>query len=416
MDVKEFLRAEIDRKLAAADTITNRAGVEGRNLDDGEKAEVQRLIGEVQDHKTRLKNIEDNEELRDSIERMRGPVNEKAEEAPAGSKTIGDAFVNSDAFQSLAQGFKSGAMTGRWTSGPVELPAFGQKVDTVVSPIVQPDVQAGIQPILFQRLTIADLLATGTTDSNTVRYLVETGAPPAANNAAPVAEMALKPASELVFTQVDEPVRKIATFLPVSDEMLEDVAQIRSYLDGRLRLFVQQAEETQLLSGAAAAAPQLVGILNRAGVQNAAKAAGANVVDFVYTGITNIRTNANVEPDGIVMHPTNWAAIRTLKDGNQQYYGGGPFTGAYGNSGGMAVDALWGLPVVVTSSIPVNTALVGAFRTQAQVFRRGGLTVEASNSHADFFQRNQTAIRAEERLALAVYRPAAFHVLTGLNL
>ena len=34
--------------------------------------------------------------------------------------------------------------------------------------------------------------------------------------------------------------------------------------------------------------------------------------------------------------------------------------------------------------------------------------VEASNSHSDYFQRNLTAIRAETRLALAVYRPEAF--------
>jgi hypothetical protein len=41
--------------------------------------------------------------------------------------------------------------------------------------------------------------------------------------------------------------------------------------------------------------------------------------------------------------------------------------------------------------------------------------VEASNSHSDFFQRNLTAIRAERRLALAVYRPQAFHIITALQ-
>lgn len=52
--------------------------------------------------------------------------------------------------------------------------------------------------------------------------------------------------------------------------------------------------------------------------------------------------------------------------------------------------------------------LVGAFKTAAQVFRKGGVSVEASNSHASYFTTNLVAIRAEERLALAVYRPAAF--------
>jgi HK97 family phage major capsid protein len=61
-----------------------------------------------------------------------------------------------------------------------------------------------------------------------------------------------------------------------------------------------------------------------------------------------------------------------------------------------------------------GTALVGSFGQGGQVFTKGGLTVEASNSHADFFQRNQTAIRAERRLALAIFRPGAFGTVSNL--
>ena len=76
---------------------------------------------------------------------------------------------------------------------------------------------------------------------------------------------------------------------------------------------------------------------------------------------------------------------------------------------------LWGLPVALTSAIVAGTALVGAFKTASQIFRKGGLRVEASNCHASFFVENKIAIRAEERLALAVYRPSAFGTVTGLN-
>jgi hypothetical protein len=48
-------------------------------------------------------------------------------------------------------------------------------------------------------------------------------------------------------------------------------------------------------------------------------------------------------------------------------------------------------------------------------WRTTGIRVEASNSHASFFINNLVAIRAEERLALAVYREAAFGLVTGLN-
>jgi hypothetical protein len=50
----------------------------------------------------------------------------------------------------------------------------------------------------------------------------------------------------------------------------------------------------------------------------------------------------------------------------------------------------------------------------AQIFRRGGVRVEASNSHQDFFIKNLVAIRGEERLAFAVYREAAFGQVTGI--
>jgi HK97 family phage major capsid protein len=195
--------------------------------------------------------------------------------------------------------------------------------------------------------------------------------------------------------------------------MLEDIPALRSYLDGRLRLFIQHAEEDQLLNGSGAA-PDLSGILDR-DIQTGTQASlGDTALDAVHSAITAIRANSHMEPDGFVVHPSDWEIFRLAKDQNDQYYGGGPFTGAYGN-GGIAGNSLWGLPAVVTAAIAEGTVLVGAFRSAAQIFRKGGLTVEASNSHEDFFRRNLTAIRAEERLALAVYRPDAFYAVTSVQ-
>jgi hypothetical protein len=56
----------------------------------------------------------------------------------------------------------------------------------------------------------------------------------------------------------------------------------------------------------------------------------------------------------------------------------------------------------------------GSFRRTGILFRKGGLRVEASNQHADFFTRNLTAIRAESRLVLGIRRPAAFGTATAL--
>ena len=65
-----------------------------------------------------------------------------------------------------------------------------------------------------------------------------------------VAEGAEKPEAALEFDEVDEPVKKIASFLPVSDEMLSDTPAIQGYLNARLSLFVRTEEELQFLHGA----------------------------------------------------------------------------------------------------------------------------------------------------------------------
>ena len=66
------------------------------------------------------------------------------------------------------------------------------------------------------------------------------------------------------------------------------------------------------------------------------------------------------------------------------------------------------LPRVLTRT------LVGNFGQGAHTYRRGGVTVEATNSHSDLFVKDITMLRAEERLGLGLYRPAAFTAVSGL--
>jgi HK97 family phage major capsid protein len=127
------------------------------------------------------------------------------------------------------------------------------------------------------------------------------------------------------------------------------------------------------------------------------------------------RGSAFVEPDWLVIHPTDWEAIRLLTDTAGQFFGGGPFQGPYGSGSNIdasnqlsaATDSLWGKPVYVTGIVGAGTAIVGS-TSSAQVWRKGGLTVEMTNSNETDFLNNLLAIRAEERLGLAVYRPTGF--------
>ena len=396
---------EMREELSKARSITDRAATEGRGLTEDEDGTLQ----------THLKSVDTLKEKRDEVraaiavrERV-DAIGEAMEVDPTGKSdvpearrftSIGEAFVKSDGYKALLDRGISGA----WSTGSIEvggkalLSTSGAGAETAGGPLIQPDVQPGINGKLFQRLTVADLMASGSTSSNLVRYMEETIA---TSGAAAVAEGADKPESSLEFDDVDEPVKKIATFLPVTDEMIEDVPQLESYINARLALFVRIEEERELLNGAGGS--ELVGLMSRIPANNKGlRKAGANVTDadHIFRAISRVR-EAFLEPDAIVIHPNDWEGIVLLKDGQQNYLGPGPFAAEAGRT-------LWGLNVVVTTAVAEAQPIIGAFATASQVFRKGGLSVEASNSHSDYFVKNKTAVRAEERLALAVYRPSAF--------
>lgn len=415
MTAKEYLVSEMNRLIDEAKAITATAESEGRDVTGDEKGAVEKLLDVASQHQARIKKIEDTEDLRDRVERISESFNNPVDPEEGDATSMGDAFVKSAGYKNGLKGRPEGFSTGAIPVGQVFAKA---NVTTVLSPVVQPGAPSGPWPILFEARHVRDLLPQGSTDSNAVPVIRETTA---TNAAAGVAEAAAKPESSLVFTQTNEPVKKIATVLPVSDEFFEDVAGMRSYIDSRLAAFVLDAEDSQLLVGAGGNG--IAGITTRAGIQTGTSAAlktasGATApseADAIYAAITAIRVNAFSEPDGAVFHPTNWMEVRLTKDTAAQYLGGGPFTGAYGNGPVPSADSIWGLRVVVTSRMTLHSGLIGDFK-QAMIYQKSPLTVEASNSHASFFIENLIALRAEERLALAVYRPAAFHLITALNI
>ena len=84
-----------------------------------------------------------------------------------------------------------------------------------------PQVAPGIVEKLVQPLSFERLLSGGVATSNTVRYAVEGTALSAA---AGVAEGGNKPESTIAVSTLDEPIKKIATTLTASDELVDDVA------------------------------------------------------------------------------------------------------------------------------------------------------------------------------------------------
>lgn len=358
----------------------------------------------------------------------------KPENTNTTASDIGARFIASDAFKAYKEsGTKDKVVTLPMGSifpgyrGIGEVPAAIDRSAALFQSSgypIQPEFLADPIATLFQPNNIGSLMAQGTTSLPTVRYVTETVT---AQGAAETAEGGTKPEAQISFASVDEPVRKIAVTLPLTDESLEDVPLLRAYLNARLRLFLQMREDSQLLNGNGTP-PNLQGILNRSGINTATSYSigGANpdqaLVDAIFHAAMRVR-DAFLEPDAAVMKPSTWEIAALAKDGNRNYLLGGPGSQGYASAdqSGRIVGTgqrIWGLPVVLNANMPAQVAtnkdvLVGAFAASAMLIRRSGIDVAISDSHSTFFQENKIMLRVEERVALAVFRPAGFAAVTS---
>lgn len=336
-----------------------------------------------------------------------------------GVKSLGDQIIEkykdggsqigvSQAFE--AKGFvTSSGLSSRPQGTKATFDSAATGLDTSRNYVTPP---GGLVLIEQQRLTVRDLLSSGETTQNTIYYPKEDVY---VNGAQMTGEEGEKPEATLDIGSGSAPVKKIAVLIKVSDEMWDDFPMLRDYINQRLRFMVEQREEDQLLNGNGAG-NNILGILN-SGVLTQAKGGDTNL-DAIHKAITKVRTPASnvggYEPDGLIIHPTDWQLIRLAKDANNQYFGGGPFFGEYGVGQYVLFPPVWGLRPVVTTAIAAGTALVGAFKLGAQIFQRTGIDVKTFDQNEDDVNFNRKTIRVEERLALAVFRPTAFCTVTGI--
>lgn len=310
-------------------------------------------------------------------------------------KSMGRKFVESTAFKSFAESAMPRGRVDLQEKATITLAvtdADGSAGDTVQTMRV-----GGILALPQRRMTVRDLITPGRMDGNALEYVKETGW---TNNAATVAETAAKPQSDIKFDLVSTTAKVIAHYVKASRQILSDSSQLASTIDNRLRYGLAYAEEQQLLNGPGTGTTML-GIIPQATAFAAPfDPAGTE------TNIDNIRlamlqaSLAEYPATGTVMHPSDWARIELLKDTTGQYI--------IGNPQGTLSPTLWGLPVVATQAITIDKFLVGAFKMGAQVFDRWLARVEVATENEDDFIKNLVTILAEERLALAVYRPEAF--------
>ena len=296
-------------------------------------------------------------------------------------------------------------MEGKSRSAQVALKTLDSKAGPITSAtasagvLVESDRLGLIRPP-DQPLVIRELFMPGRTSSNALEYPRENVF---TNSAAPVAELALKPQSDITFTMETTTVKTLAHWMAASKQILDDAPQLASYINGRLIYGLKYVEEQQILLGDGSG-QNLLGVIPQAtaytpALETTLDIQQKNKMDVLRAAMLQVQL-ALYPPSGIVLHPTDWASITLTKDANGNYL--------IANPQSSVSQLLWTMPVVASMSMPQGDFLVGAFRLGAQIFDREQANVAISYEDRDNFVKNAVTIRAEERLAMAVYRPKAF--------
>lgn len=370
---------ELQKKYdAAMDEVQKGNQVTGdlkKQIED-QKGELQKVIDQVHD-------------LEQKGVKLRG--------GPGEGKSFIDMIKGDDAYKALTQKAANRAEIEVTKSDLASMKEVKVTSAGIVAPIYDPVIQPGIR----QELRIRDLLTAIPVTGQQYTYfreLLHT------RGAAPVAEGGTKPTSNVTFEAATDRVKKIAVWMPVTEEALDDVPQMQGYIQELLRYDLKLEEENQILKGDGTG-ENLNGLMTQATVYDAALTkAGDTSIDIVRRGIYQVRKQSKLSADGVVMSELDWMNIELQKDGENRYL--------FANLQGLVTPVLWGRPVITSDSMDEGDAdtggefLIANFARAAILFDRMTYLFKMGLIN-DMFIKNQIALLAEERLGLGVRRKEA---------
>lgn len=347
--------------------------------------------------------VKANEIVKSEISEMATKLNDRLDAIEVANKKAFSTKKRMTFKGALNEAFEGGAIENL-SKGNSRSASFEIKADMTVAAdftgeVIPADRVPGYKFDPTRPVHVRQLLAQGSTQSDVVRYVKESGY---SNGAAATAQGATLGQSDFDMTAADANVRKIGTYFRISEEMLADTPQLTSYLSARAPEKLLEVEDTQILSGDGTGA-NLSGIITDATAFAAGDLAdsveSANDFDVIVAALNQL-ANANYNADCIMLNPSDFHKILLLKDSQNNYLKDQVYNGLQ--------PVFMGVKVVLNTAIDAGDFLIGNFGVGTQLWVRDGINVEFFREDGTNVRDGFVTVRVSERVALTNYLPNAF--------
>lgn len=281
---------------------------------------------------------------------------------------------------------KAAEMTDKKAGVSVHLKTY---TDTVTAPqIAEVDRSIAPQP---SRVAAASLFTNATISGNAITYFMQ-GAFETQSGIGTTAQGNKKPQASTSFAGTTLALSKIAAWIKETDEILADAPFLASEVQNTLVYQIGVAEDAHIINA----------IGSTQGI-SAETYDGTTVTfaDGILKSILKIKSESAYDASVVILNPSDVYTLLTAKDDNNQYYGGGYFSGAYGNGGYGIPTSIWGVQIFASSEVSQGSALIAA-RQAVKIWKKGGLDVKIYEQNEDDALYNKVTLLGEERLAAAV--------------
>lgn len=314
------------------------------------------------------------------------------------AKSYGERFVTSAGYKA----FKND-MGNRRAGFRLELaaaPETTQASNSVSRTTFAPPTELGLVTDPRKVLNIESLFGHISVSGSAYQYVkygyTTTGT---ATGPAVVAEGAAKPEANYTGTIVSGAVKTIAAWTKVTEQMMQDDANLVSFINDDLRYQLNKVIDQQIVTGTGSG--QLTG-LNQSGnyydyITGAGLESGDTVIDLILKVKANMEA-ANITNISLLLNPMDWVKVLGAKNANKDYLIPGILD--------VPAQRIWGIPVILSGSVTSGKFHMGNFFEGGKVIERTGLAVEIDRE-GDDFTKNLMTIRAERRLDFAVVQPKA---------